>query len=321
MTFRQVSDMPEPLPGRRPRFERAATRGFHLTPRDLDLIRAVAAHRFLRSTHLIALAGGSPQKILRRLHLLYHHGYLDRPRMQLNFYERGSEPMVYALGNHGADLLGKEDVVPRGKLNWSAKNRSLTRAFLRHTLLIADFMVGLEVGCRALGRVRVITSEEVLRQSTEETQKQKHPWRWNVRIRGEGEPIDLGVIPDQVFGLRFEDEPEGRNRAFFFLEADRGSMPIARRGLRETSVYRKLLAYQETWRQGLHTAYFGMKHFRLLTVTTTPTRVRHLLAASASLPGGGSPLLLFADQKSLQSGNPLTHLWINGLGEPARLTD
>ena len=140
-------------------------------------------------------------------------------------------------------------------------------------------------------------------------------------MRGEGEPIDLGVIPDQAFGLHFEDEPEGRNRAFFFLEADRGSMPIIRRGLQETSVYRKLLAYTETWRQGLHTAHFGMKHFRLLTVTTSLTRVRHLLDAASRLPGGGSPLLLFADLPSLQSGNPLSHVWTNGLGEPARLTD
>src|SRR6185295_4209660 len=125
--------MPEPISVRRPRFERATTREFHLTPRDLDLIRAVAAHRFLRSTHLAALDGGSPQKLLRRLHLLYHHGYLDRPRMQLEFYERGSEPMVYALGNRGAVLLAKEDGEARGKLNWSAKNSALKRAFLRHT--------------------------------------------------------------------------------------------------------------------------------------------------------------------------------------------
>jgi hypothetical protein len=49
--------------------------------------------------------------------------------------------------------------------------------------------------------------------------------------------------------------------------------------------------------------------------------VRHLLSAAASLPGGGSPLFLFTDLTGLLSGNPLTHVWTNGLGEPARLTD
>jgi hypothetical protein len=40
---------------------------FHLTERDLEIVRQVARHRFLRSTHLFALIGGSPQKIHERL--------------------------------------------------------------------------------------------------------------------------------------------------------------------------------------------------------------------------------------------------------------
>lgn len=135
------------------------------------------------------------------------------------------------------------------------------------------------------------------------------------------EAVDLGVAPDRVFGLRFEDEPEGSNRAFFFLEADRASMPVARRGLRQTSVARKFLAYAETWRQGLHTAHFGIKRFRVLTVTTAPERARHLLAANERLAGGGSPIFLFADAASLLGGNPLTYAWLNGLREGTRLID
>ena len=98
-------------------------------------------------------------------------------------------------------------------------------------------------------------------------------------------------------------------------------MPLARKGLIQTSVYLKLLSYQETWQQGLHTSLFGIKHFRLLTVTTSPARVRHLLAANERLPGGPSPIFLFTDSPSSGSANPLIHLWTNGLGEPARLTD
>ena len=144
---------------------------------------------------------------------------------------------------------------------------------------------------------------------------------WKVRLRDRGEALNLGVVPDRVFGLHFEDEPEGRNRAFFFLEADRGTMPVVRRGLRGTSVYRKFLAYQETWRQGLHTSHFGMRHFRVLTVAPGPDRVAHLIRACMELPGGGSPIFLFADLASLTSGNPLTHPCVNGSGETTRLID
>src|SRR3954470_9689976 len=99
---------------RRPRFERAPVRGMILTPRDLDILRAVYRHRLLRSTHLVALSGGSPQATLRRLQLLFHQGYLDRPAMQLDWYVRGSEPLVYALGNRGAEILEAEWAMRRG---------------------------------------------------------------------------------------------------------------------------------------------------------------------------------------------------------------
>jgi DNA-binding IclR family transcriptional regulator len=80
-----------------------------LTPRDLEILRAVHRHRLLRSTHLVALLGGSRQTTLRRLQLLFHHGYLDRLPIQLDWYARGSEPLVYALGKRGAEVLEIEE--------------------------------------------------------------------------------------------------------------------------------------------------------------------------------------------------------------------
>ncbi len=121
--------------------------------------------------------------------------------------------------------------------------------------------------------------------------------------------------PDRVFGLHFEGEPEKRQRAFFFLEADRGTMPVMRKGLVQTSFLRKLLAYQKTWRQGFHRAHLGIPNFRVLTVTTSQERVGHLVEACRSLPGNGSQLFLFTDQESLGRQDILTHKWENGRGE------
>jgi len=63
---------------RLPRFSRVpdSISPMLLTPRDAEIVRLVARHRFLRSTHIISLAGGSPQQLLRRMQLLFHHGYL-----------------------------------------------------------------------------------------------------------------------------------------------------------------------------------------------------------------------------------------------------
>ena len=291
-----------------------------LTPRDLQILRAVHRHRLLRSTHLVALTGGSKQATLRRLQLLFHHGYLDRPPMQLDWYTRGSEPLVYALGNRGAEVLKTQGVVrPRSGVRWDKKNRNVSRVFLHHTLAVAEVMVAFEVACRSPKGVQFIAPEEVLAGAPEATRRRRLPFRWQVEVREGGKPYRLGVEPDRVFGLRFEGEPEGRNLAFFFLEADRGTMPVVRKGLGQTSFLRKLLCYQETWRQGIHRTHLGISNFRVLTVTASRERVEHLVEACRSLGGGGSRLFLFADQGALGSGDIFSHEWMNGRGEAVPL--
>ena len=101
---------------RKPRYRRVPSVGFRLQERDREIIKHVFKHRFLNSNHIVALIGGTRQPILRRLHGLFHAGYLARPLEQIRPYKRGSDPMVYGLGNAGADLLAEEYQVPRGRL-------------------------------------------------------------------------------------------------------------------------------------------------------------------------------------------------------------
>jgi hypothetical protein len=87
------------MESRLPRFERATeVAPMQLEERDCQIIRLVHRHRFLRSEHIVSFMGGSQQQILRRLKLLYHHGYLERPRAQIQYYERGgSRSIAYGL--------------------------------------------------------------------------------------------------------------------------------------------------------------------------------------------------------------------------------
>jgi hypothetical protein len=263
---------------------------------------------------LVRLLGGSPQTLVRRLQLLFHNQYLDRPREQIEFYTyAGSRPIIYGLGNRGADVLAERFGLPRGKVNWTAKNKAVGPIFLEHTLLTADFMVALELACRHHGRVRLIEAEDILAQAPEATRRRKNPLGWNVAVTHAGESHTLGVIPDKVFGLHFLDKPEGKNRAYFFLEADRATMPIVRSNLRQTSFFRKLLGYYETWRQGLHTQLYGIKNFRVLTVTSSLERVQNLVAANRQVDGKGLALFLFIDEASLRGSEQTLALpWISG---------
>jgi hypothetical protein len=239
--------------------------------------------------------------------------------MQLDWYTQGSEPLVYALGNRGAEVLQAEEGVRRGGVRRDTKNRNLSRVFLHHTLMVAEIMVNFEVACRSRDGVRFIPPEEILAGAPEATRRLRLPFRWQVEVRHGGELHRLGVEPDQVFGLEFHGAPENRRHAYFFLEADRGTMPVARKGLAQTSFFRKLLAYEETWRQGLHKDHLSIPSFRVLTETTIQERVKSLVAACQELPGGPSRLFLFTDRAALGQGKILASEWTSGKGEPAQL--
>lgn len=308
------------VPSRHPntrlsRFERSDLQPLLQTAWDLDLLRAVERHRLLRSTHLIALGRRSRQATLRRLQRLFHAGYLDRPLAQLSWYARGSEPMVYALGAHGAKALQRAEGRPRTAARWDTKNQRLSRMFLAHTLAVSEVMVAFEVACRAAAGVRLVRLSEILGEAPEVTRELRLPFRWTVELRTRGGPLELGVQPDEVFGLRVHvDGSERPPTVYFFLEADRGTMPIGRRGLARSSFLRKLLAYEATWSSGIYRSHFGIQNFRVLTVTTSESRVGHLVAAVRSLQAAAR-IFLFTTHERLREASILGSVWTNGRGE------
>jgi len=268
-----------------------------LTARDREIIRLVHRHQFLRSNQIIALVAGSEQQVLRRLKLLYQHGYLERPRAQLEYYQNGgSRPMVYGLGTKGAKLLSQELGVAASQIK---RSHDVGRMYLEHAILISDVMVSVELACRKSGNVRLL-HEDVLA-----VQAKHNEFQWNVKVPDHG--VTLGVVPDRVFALEYPDHAGETERVYFFLEADRGTMPVVRSGLTQTSFYRKLLAYEATWTQKVHQRKLGIHRFRVLTVTTNAMRVTSLLEACSRLKRGHG-LFLFADRTVLEK-DPFSLVW------------
>jgi hypothetical protein len=297
---------------RLPRFKRAPEliSPMEVTQRDITIIRQVSEHRFLHSNQIMTLVGGSKQQVLRRLHRLFHHGYLERPRSQLAYFHLGgSQAIVYGLGNKGAKLLtGFAESRPR--FDWNDRNQSVKQLYLQHTLLISDVMVAFENGCAQNRDVQLVREDE-LAGST----KFRDPFRWSINIGSHR----LGLRPDKVFAL--ENIKTGE-RAFYFLEADRGTMPVTRKNFGQTSFLRKLLAYEATWRQNVHRTRFGFHRFRVLTVTSSGQRLKNLLAAAGTLERGPG-LFLFTDVKTLcATANLFAMEWDTCRAEkPASLLD
>lgn len=295
---------------RLPRFRRFADiPSIRLTERDFEIIRLIHRHRFLRSSHIVRLVQSSPQPVLRRLQLLFHHGYLERPRAQLDYFHRaGSEPLVYGLGNKGAGVLRLE---MSADINW--KNQCIGRLFLDHAVLTSDIMVAFELACRSRTDVRLLDCDQL--PLPENVRERDELFRWRVTLERRQQ---VGVVPDRVFALEFtqSDQPP----AYFFLEADRGTMPVTRQNLSRSSFQRKLLAYHATWKQDLHKTRFSFPRFRVLTVTTSAERMQSMIDACRDLEGGHG-LFLFAEAGAFLDSDPFAHLWVAGRGEKTQLLD
>ena len=189
---------------RRPRFSRVTQSiALQLTDRDVEIVRHVASHRFLRSSHLSTLLRASHQKISERLTALFHAGFLDRPRSQLQYHVRGggSEYYVYALGTRGAHLLRECGASLSCTIDWTRKNRDATHQFLQHTLAVADVRVALAVACRERPGVVLRSAEDLLGDLPAQTRAARRPWSWRVSLQSDGGAHQLGVIPDYVFAI------------------------------------------------------------------------------------------------------------------------
>jgi hypothetical protein len=315
---------------RKPRYRRVKEIPLRLQERDAEIIKEVFKHRFLTSAHISALVGGSQQGILRRLHKLYHAGYLDRPPEQIRPYKSGSDPMAYGLGNKGADLLAEKFNISRTKVDWTSKNREVRIVFLEHALQVSHFMVCLELACRTNKDVELISPGAIWEKMPEASKKKPNPWGWKVNAKidhqGEKRVLSFGMVPDKVLGLYFPQEAPGRQRAYFFLEADRSTMPIKSANIFRTSFYKKLLGYWQSWHQELFEKHFPFKSARVLVVTRSKERIENMVAAGKELDPRrkGSRLFLFAWEKDLDLAQPeklFDKIWIDGRGEAASVID
>ncbi|HWB48624.1 MAG TPA: replication-relaxation family protein [Stellaceae bacterium] len=305
---------------------------FELTERDEEILKIIARHRFATSAQIISLImalfpDASRQQVLRRLQYLFHAGHLSRPKAQVDTYKAGggSRPIVYALGNRGIDHLAAIYGFRRASVDWTAKARTAVRGEIDHALEITEFMVELEIACHRRGTLQIIHLDEILATlAPEETRKSRRPYQWPVAVRWKGSDIVLHPTPDRIFGIRDLERSEGRNTKFLFLEADRGTMPTARRSLDKTSILRKIVGYAETYRRDLHTKRYGLPNVRVLTVTPGRQRIGNIIAAYREHANTlvSPKFFLFADRAGLSRADDwLDYPLVDAAGEQHRLLD
>ncbi|MGO9685865.1 MAG: replication-relaxation family protein [Beijerinckiaceae bacterium] len=285
-----------------------------MTDDDVAIVRHLARHRFLRSTHIAALVGRSLDRTNDRLSRLFHAGYVDRPRAQLDYYPTaGSSPIAYALADRGARLLIQRDGVELANVEWSRKNRKAGRPYIEHQLEIVEFLVALQIATADRRDVQFVHPDDIVAGFPEHTRSARNPLSLRVSVAHQGAVHEIGLVPDLVFGLIL---PNG-SRHSFMVEIDRGTMPVVRSDIGQTSFERKMRAYLTAHAGKLHERQFGWKTFRVLTVTTDRYRMqsmrealRHLHVAGSS----GALLFYFATRSELGASDPLSCTWHDGNG-------
>ena len=307
---------------RMPRFRRAAAPPpFRLTDGDVEIVRVVARHRLIMSTHIAALVGRSLDRTNDRLMRLFHAGYIDRPRAQLDrFPTSGSAHYIYALADRGARLLRDEDGVEFRNPEWSRKNREAGRPFIEHQIEIVNFQVALQRSVAGRDDLRLILAEEMnAATSRRQMPTSRAPFALRAKLSHRGRVREQSVVPDLVFGLQLANG-ERRN---FMVEIDRGTMPIKRSDSEQTSFESKMRVYLAAHAAKEHQRQFGWKNFRVLVATTDQQRIRTMIDALRQLRvshSPGTPLFLFTAFSDFAAASPLTADWQGGNARSARLT-
>ena len=241
------------------------------------MLAGLFRYRFLSSDQLVRLGGGSRQKLLRRLRLMFDHGYVDRPRAQIASIVFGNAPMIYGLGHKGAKLLkqsGQEGT------RWREKNQACTNYFIRHAVEQAEFFICLEQAAKAQS-IRLHHKNSIINTPLNHLNDAS----WRVRFKWpSGDRMGINVTPDGLFGI----EKENGEIAYFFVEIDRGTEPIVRRTSKQSSILKKFLAYKATHEDDAT----GLPNFRVLFVTTSQRRIDAMIdAIPQDMPKG---LFLFS---------------------------
>jgi len=309
-----------PSPTRLPRFRRASEPpAFRLTDDDVLIVRHIARHRFLRSTHIAALIGRSLDRTNDRLAKLFHAGYLDRPRAQLDYYPTsGSAPIAYALADRGARLLADRYGLLFSNIEWSRKNREAGRPFIEHQLGVTDFHLALQLAARERPDLRVIHADELSAAFSAPPAQGRNAFSLKAKVSQRGLTRERSVVPDLVFGLALPNA----SRRYFMVEIDRGTMPVVRRNPSQTSFEQKMRAYLSAYGSRQHEQRFGWQSFRVLVVTTDDHRTRSMMEALRTLRVPHSPaasLFLFATAEQLRTSDPLAHAWRDGTGRDVHL--
>lgn len=270
----------------RRRFQRDSRgAGMVLTARDVEIVVHCFEHQWLSRAQLQRLVGvAGVTRMNQRLRQLYDHQFLGR--MRAGTIGAGLQP-VYLAGEAAVPLLaertGLTEAEVRAHLREDAR---ASAALLPHDLQVNDVRIALTHAIHSGAHLRLDC------------------WR-NARDAFDAYNAGRALRPDGYF--RFW---EGDLLHSYFLEVDRGTANLTRWRA-------KVERYLDYLDNGFYTARHGLKRFRVMVTAPSPSRLHHLMRATAEVTSRNFCFALTDDVSAVrQLRQPLWRSVGSGVPEP-----
>jgi len=242
---------------------------------DLEILRYVHELRFCTIDHLTLLTGRHRQAINLRLSQLIAEKYIYRIK-----FPNPNHKHIFSLGSQGFRYLAYHGAIRLNDVPARLRTAELKPLFLDHTLLVTDIHAALILASRE-GKYRLVDWREG---------KQLYE---SVTFYENNKKKRLPVCPDAFFQI----EKNG-TRFAYALEADRGT--TTRRTFDD-----KINAYWRFLEQNRQIKAYGVKWFRVVTVTLSKARAESLSnLAAQTLPERLMKYFIFTSQQNFSNESP-----------------
>ncbi|MGQ7848649.1 replication-relaxation family protein [Granulosicoccus sp. 3-233] len=268
---------------------------------------SIYTHRFMTAEQIQKVVDPSWHltNLKNRLTALFRNDYVARPQAQFGEFVEGggSRPLVYALGREGKKVLLEPPYsLPLKSVNVVSNNTKVERPHIKHTLITTEVVANARVACSERGITFIDETDLIQTISHPERNIGKHRTRsWPVPAFPPLTAEPSWIIPDRMFCLHFPDRPDGQNRLYFFLEADRGTENHVSADATKATLARKMRQYRATAKsRALREHFPAIGSFIVLVVGMTPKRIHNMLVNSQAIEGGWNKLL-FSDLATVES--------------------
>lgn len=220
-----------------------------LTPRDIEIFKALNRYRWARANFLHRLVGGSKQNVHRRLGILCKQGLLVRPEQQRQSWNARYAPRVYALTEKSKEALGQHGIPP---ITYDRGSRQFW-----HQLMVADILISFETIAKINGLSFRLAPDIIA----------DKPLKLPCYIEWREQKVSRGIEPDALFAL---------GDTLFLLEADRNTENLLIHNLDLNSYLRKLLCYRDIIFNKTTEKVWGIPTPFILTVTTSRLHLENI---------------------------------------------